>query len=289
LSEFDGADDPYQDRFDDAPRPRSSGGSRRGAGKGTRSGFAPGSKRLVLAALAVVLVGIIGAAAYVFVLQPSSPSSSATATGPLPSGSAEPSMQACQKQLGTYCHIEMASDDPKPLTAAELYQPAVSDDQDHTSYTLVSTKVDTKCANAVIGANLIKALETGKCTQVVRGSYLSSDNKIMGTIGVVNLGTTTEAHDAGKVVGENDFIAPLTSAKGVASKLGNGEGVVEAEFKGHYLILTWSEYVDGTAPTTKAQDAQLEQFSSDLVNETANVALTQRMVAGAPAVAGAAT
>ena len=82
---------------------------------------------------------------------------------------------------------------------------------------------------------------------------MSGDNKIMGTIGVVNLSTTNEAHYAGKVVGQNDFIAPLTSAKGVASKLGNGTGVVEAEFKGHYLILTWSEFVNGTDPTTTAR------------------------------------
>jgi hypothetical protein len=151
----------------------------------------------------------------------------------------------------------------------------------------VSTKLDTKCANAVIGQNLIKALQAGKCSQVVRASYVSGDGKIMGTIGVVNLTSTNEAHYAGKVVGQNDFIAPLTSAKGVASKLGNGTGVVEAEFKGHYLILTWSEFVNGTDPTTKAQDSQLERFSNDLVAGTANIDLSQRMVTGAAATPGA--
>jgi hypothetical protein len=289
FNEPGGTDDPYQDRYDGPGRPRSSGGGGRGAGKTGRSSSPRGGKRLLFAALAVVAVGIIGAAAYVFVLKPSSPSSNASATGALPTGSTQPSMQACQQTLGTYCHISTSADDPKPLTAAELYPPAVTDEKDKTSYSLVSTKVDTKCSSAVIGANLIKELQTGKCTQVVRGSYVSSNNTIMGTIGVVNLDSTNEAHYAGRVVGENDFIAPLTSAKGVAAKLGNGEGVVEAEYKGHYLILTWSEYVNGTAPTTKAQDAQLEQFSNDLVNDTANVALTQRMVTGAPATAGATT
>jgi hypothetical protein len=170
---------------------------------------------------------------------------------------------------------------------AELYPPAFTNPADKISYSLVSTKADTKCTNAVIGQALVKALQAGKCTQVVRASYVSGDGKIMGTIGVVNLSSTNQAHNAGKVVGQNNFIAPLTSAKGVASKLGNGTGVVEAEFKGHYLILTWSEYVNGTVPSTKAQDAQLEQFSGDMVNETANIALTQRMVTGAPATPGA--
>ena len=144
----------------------------------------------------------------------------------------------------------------------------------------MSTKLDKTCSNAVIGANLIKALQAGNCTQVLRASYVSGDGKVMGTIGVINLATTNEAHEAGRVVGQNDFIAPLTAAKGVASKLGNGTGVVEAEYKGHYLILTWSEFVNGATPSTKAQDSQLEQFSNDLVAGTANIDLSQRMVTG---------
>lgn len=277
--------DPYQDRYGDAPGPQAAEGAGQGQGRapGGRAA-APGplrGKRLLFAALAVVVVGIIGAAVYVFVLSPSSPSNTASATGPLPTGSAPPpSQQACAKTLGVYCHIETAADDPTPLTTAELFPPAFTNEKDKTSYSLVSTKVDKTCKNAVIGSALIKELQTGKCTQVVRASYVTGGNKIMGTIGVVNLTSTNEAHHAGKVVGQNDFIAPLTSAKGVASKLGNGTGVVEAVFKGHYLILTWSEFVNGTDPTTKAEDNQLEQFSNDLIAGTANIDLSQRMVTG---------
>ena len=113
---------------------------------------------------------------------------------------------------------------------------------------------------------------------MLRASYLSGDGKIMGTIGVINLVTTNEAHHAGKVVGQNDFIAPLAASKGIASKLGQGTGVVEAQYKGHYLILTWSEFVNGSTPSTTAEDNQLEQFSSDLVAGTANINLSERMV-----------
>jgi hypothetical protein len=279
---FDGSDDPsgdpYQDRYGDGPH---AGGAGRGPGKapGGRAAGPLRGKRLLFAALGVVAVGILGAAAYVFVLKPG-PANNSNAPRALPSSGAQPSQQACVKQLGTYCHIEAASDDPTPLTTGELFPPAFTNEKDKTSYTLVSTKKDTTCGNAVIGAALIKALKTGKCTQVLRASYVSGNKKIMGTIGVINLSTTNEAHYAGKVVGQNDFIAPLTSKTGVASKLGNGTGVVEAEFKGHYLILTWSEFVDGTDPKTKAQDTQLEQFSNDLVSGTANIDLSQRMVTG---------
>jgi len=275
--------DPYGERYDgDAER-----GGRKAARGGPRAGRS-GVRTLLLAALAVVAVGIASAAAYVFVLKPKSPAANPNATGPLPTGSAQPSQQACMKQLGAYCHIELRSDDPIALTATELFPPAFKNEKDKISYQLVSTKVDKTCSTAVIGANLTKALKSGKCTQVLRATYLSDNGKIMGTIGVVNLATTNQAHYAGKVVGKTDFIAPLTAAKGVAQKLGKGTGVVEAQFKGHYLILTWSEFADGTTPSTDAQDKQLEQFGSDLVSGTANISLTQRMVTGAPSTPGAA-
>ena len=282
-------DDPYQDLYGDGTGHRGAGGGGRGAGRAAgRAARGPlRGKRLLLAAVGVVAVGIIGVASYAFLFKSNSPVTNPGTQGSLSTAGATPSTQACVQQLGTYCHIEAAADDPTPLTAAELYPPAFTDETDKTSYSLVATKVDKTCGNAVIGSALVTALKTYKCTQVVRGSYVSGDNKIMGTIGVINLSTTNGAHYAGKVVGENDFVAPLTSAKGVASKLGNGTGIVEAEFKGHYLILTWSEFVDGTNPTTTAQQNQLKQFSNDLVAETANIDLSQRMVTGAAATPGA--
>ncbi len=283
---FDGLDqddDPYVDRYAGDTDPRAGGG--RGAKERVERIASGGlrGKRLLFAAVGVVAVGVIGVAAYAFLFKSNSPTGSSGAQGPLPTSSAQPSQQACAKALGTYCNIEASNDDPKALTPGELYPPAFTNEKDKSSYSLVSTKTDTKCSNAVIGSDLISAINAGKCTQVVRASYVSGGNKIMGTIGVVNLSTTNGAHHAGKVVGQNDFIAPLTSKTGVASKLGNGTGVVESEFKGHYLILTWSEFVNGDDPTTKTQQNQLMQFSNDLVAETANVALSQRMVTGAPA------
>ena len=274
--------DPYSERFGDggADQPPPGAGGGRGGGRASGSGVASGplrGRRLLLAALAVVVVGIVAVAVFVFVIQ-GSPTSSVGSAGPLPSASTVPSQQQCAQTLGTYCHIETRADDPTPLTTAALFPPEFTNEKDKMSYSLVSTKADSNCSSAVIGSTLITALKSGQCTQVLRASYVSSDGKIMGTIGVVNLSTTSLAHAAGKVVGQNDFIAPLTASKGVASKLGNGTGVVEAEYKGHYVILIWSEFVDGTTPKTTAQDNQLEQFGNDLVAGTANVTLTQRMV-----------
>ncbi len=243
---------------------------------------------LVVLAVAVVLVA--AAAVYVFVLNPNSNGKNAPTAGPLPTAGTEPAAQACVKVYGTYCHIELRVDDPTPLTTGEIFPPVVNNETGGkvtSSFNLVTTKVDKTCSGAVIGANLITQLKDGHCSQVLRASYVSGNGKMMGTIGVINLETTNEAHYAGKVVDENDFIAPLAASKGIAKKLGQGTGVVEAEFKGHYLILTWSEFVNGSNPSTTAEDNELEQFSSDLVAGTANISLSQRMVTGAAPSPGA--
>ena len=154
---------------------------------------------------------------------------------------------------------------------------------DHYSFTLAGTKLDKTCSNAVVGQDLITALQDGKCTQVVRASYHSGDGKMMGTIGVANLSSTNAAHRAGKLVGTNDFIDPLSTAKGVTSKLGKGTGIVEAEYKGHYLIMIWAEFTSTNAPANNTQTQQLQQFGNDLIAGTANVSLSQRMLYGHPA------
>ena len=296
YDDYAAGDDAYQDRYGEGAGGRGAGKGgrgktkkgavRKGAGKpsGRTSRGGNGPRTLALT-LGTVFVVAIAAAAYFLVLKPHSSTPNPDAGGRLPTAGASPSDQACVQQYGTYCHIQLRSDDTAPLTLGELFPPVVNNEADGngnitSSFTLETTKLSTSCSGAVIGQALISALQNGKCTQVLRASYLSGDGKIMGTIGVINLITTNEAHYAGKVVGQNDFIAPLASSKGVASKLGQGTGVVEAQYKGHYLILTWSEFVNGTTPKTTAQDNQLEQFSSDLVAGTANINLSERMVNG---------
>lgn len=283
YDERDDDPDPYQDRYGKhgmAPQvPGEDGKSRKKIGGAKR-----GKRRLVLAALAVVLVGIAAAAVYVFALKPKPAADSASSTGPLPSpGTTSAATAACVKQLGEYCHIELRTDDPQPLTLEELFPPAFTNESDHASFTRVGTKLDTTCANAVIGQDLVSALQSGKCTQVLRASYVSGNNQIMATIGVVNLATTNEAHDAGRLVGTNDFVTPLSTTKGITSKLGQGTGIVQSEYKGHYLILIWAEFTTTKAPANSAQDQQLQQFGTDLIAGTANIELSQLMVNGDPA------
>ena len=194
---------------------------------------------------------------------------------------------ACAKQLGQYCHIELRSDDPMPVTLAELFPRQVLSATGQASLAL-AWRLDTTCSNAITGQALISAAESGNCTQVLRATYVSADDQIMGTIGVVNLATTNEAENAEKLTGSNDYVTPLSTSTGITSKLGTGTGVVAAEVKGHYLIVTWAEFATTQAPTTTAETQQLNQFETDLMAGTANIDLSQRMLTGKPATAGAA-
>jgi hypothetical protein len=286
---YDNRDDyagPYQDRYGDdgaAPRAGKPGKTRKNPGNAKR-----GKRRLLIAVTAVVVAGILAAAGYVFVLKPKPSTVTPTSAAPLPSpGSSSAATAACVKQFGQYCHIELRTDDPAPLTLAELFPPAFVNETDHGSFTRAGTKLDTTCSHAVIGQDLVSALQDGKCTQVARASYFSGDGKMMGTIGVANLSTTNEAHHAGKLVGTSDFVDPLTTTTGVTSKLGKGTGIVEAEYKGHYLIMIWAEFTSTNAPANNAQDQQLQQFGADLIAGTANISLSQRMLNGHPATAAA--
>ena len=278
--------DPFQDRYGDdgaAPPAGKPGKTRKNPGNAKR-----GKRRLLIAITAVVVVGILAAAGYVFVLKPKPSAVTPTSAAPLPSpGSSSAATAACVKQFGQYCHIELRTDDPAPLTLAELFPPAFANETDHSSFTRAGTKLDTTCSNAVIGQDLVGALQDGKCTQVLRASYFSGDGKMMGTIGVANLATTNEAHHAGKLVGTSDFVDPLTTKTGVTSKLGKGTGIVEAEYKGHYLIMIWAEFTSTNAPSSNVQDQQLQQFGADLIAGTANISLSQRMLNGHPATAAA--
>jgi len=292
YDERDGYADPYQQRYGDdgTPPPAGPGGKPRKPGKAGKDpgGRKRGRRRLLITAAAVVALVILGAAGWLFVLKPKPTPVNSNSAAPLPSpGSTSAATAACVKQFGQYCHIELRTDDPAPLTLAELFPPAFVNENDHYSFTRAGTKLDTTCSKAVIGQDLVSALQDGKCTQVLRASYFSGDGKMMGTIGVANLSTTNESHHAGKLVGTADFVDPLTTTSGVTSKLGKGTGIVEAEYKGHYLIMIWAEFTSTNAPANNTQTQQLQQFGADLIAGTANISLSQRMLSGKPATAGA--
>ena len=270
---------------DDDPVPPASitpasGGRRAARAAGSPGAGSPGprrrSSRVAWLAVAVALVVAAGAfAGYKFLYEPRV-NAPVSASLRLPTNA--PGSPGFDQALGKWQHIGSRSQDPSPLTLAELFPPQF--ELDGSSYVRTAAAVSKDCTQAVFGANLQAALQSGHCTQVLRASYISGSGTMMGTVGVANLIGSNAASKAGQTTGTQEIIAPLAAQKGPTSKLGNGTGVVQAEIKGHYLILMWAEFTSLKSPSTSAQRQQLEQFAASLVTGSANINLSTRMLTG---------
>ena len=254
-------------------RPRARAGAPRG--KRARRG---GSRLRLLVALGAVLV--IAAAAVTYVLKFSHHGTPTAGSSPSasPSAPTTPSPSPSPSSSGRWGHIQTRKVDPVPLTLPEVF-PAHFTASGQT-YTLTAAKRGKHCEPAVIGAKLQAAVQAAACTQVLRGSYLSGDKKIMGTIGVLNLQSARLAQHAGLATGTHEFILQLRGTKGPTRNLGKGTGIEVADVKGHYLILIWAELASQHKPKNAAQKADLIQFCNRVLNGSANVALSDRLVNG---------
>jgi hypothetical protein len=183
---------------------------------------------------------------------------------------------------GKWKYIQSRATDPVPLTLKELFPHRFSGATAGGVKTIA--RAGTKCAREVIGKALSAAVGKAGCTQVLRASYLSSSRKMMATIGVLNLASVKAAGRAGKAAGAREFIRQLPAAHGPTHNLSKGTGLEEAEVKGHYLILIWSEFTNLHAPSGAKQRHRLEAFSSALISGTVNQSLSTRMVTGHPQV-----
>jgi hypothetical protein len=244
---------------------------------GPRRGRGRTKRRFLTAwlATAAVVAAAAGFAGYKFLYEP-------RVNAPVPPTlrlpTTAPGSPDFDKTLGKWQHIGTRAEDPEPLTITGLYPPQFV--LNGSSYTRTAASVTKTCSLAVYGADLQAALQSGHCTQVVRASYISGDGKMMGTVGVVNLISSSAAQKAGQVTGPQEIIAPLSSRKGPTRKLGSGTGIVQAKIKGHYLILTWAEFTNLKSPSGSAQRQALEQFGANLLTGTANINLSTRMLSG---------
>jgi hypothetical protein len=236
-----------------------------------------GRSRVAWLALAAVVAAGAGFAGYKYLYEPRV-NAPVPPTLRLPTNA--PGSPGFDKALGKWQHIGSRSKDPQPLTIAGLYPPQFT--LNDKSYVRTAASATKTCSTAVYGADLQAALQSGHCSQVVRASYLSGDGTMMGTVGVVNLTSSNAAQKAGQATGPQEIIAPLTAKKGPTKKLGTGTGVVQAEIKGHYLILMWAEFTNLKSPSSQAQRQALEQFAANLVTGSANINLSYRMLNGKP-------
>jgi hypothetical protein len=276
-------------RRDAAPAKRGTAPAKRGgsatATSRTRAATAAARKasrrkgnRLVVVGGGLSVIAIL--AAVVYLVYPSgAPQPAPVSHQPTDSAQAA-SIPAPSAAPSGWQHISSRSEDSAPLTLTQLFPAQFS--VSGASYTRTIEQSAADCAKALFGVGLQAAVHTYSCSQVMRATYLSSGQNVMGTIGVLNLGTSTGATRVGKATGVNGFVAQLVGPSGPTHNLDKGTGLEEAEVKGHYLILTWVEFANLRSPRTPAEKAQLRSFSANLINQTANVSLTNRMVTGEP-------
>lgn len=231
------------------------------------------------AGLAVAAVVVVAVAAAAFLLYTASHQNTPAAAPPPPKASKHPTASASPTPTPTN-HILTRTADPLPVSVAQLF-PARFVASGH-PFLRTASKSQRKCPPAIVGAKLQKAVKAAKCTQVIRASYVSFSIKVMGTIGVLNLSTSQKAEQAGGAVDRSDFIGLLKGRLGVTRGLGKGTGIVEADVKGHYLILMWAQFTTHHKPKKATQKTRLENFMQNLFEHTANVTLTKRMVDGTP-------
>jgi hypothetical protein len=200
-----------------------------------------------------------------------------TATTPAASSSPSASPSATP---GPYGQIASRKADPVPLTVAQLFPASFT--AGGSKVTMVASRIGRNCSNAVDGSNLQAKVSVDGCSQAVRATYVDASRGLMGTIGVLNISTAKGAARAAKIADGNDFVAQVRTKHGPAHKIGQGTGIEQSAAKGHYVILIWAEYTSLKKPKTTAQRKQVEAFMTELLNQTANVSLTNRMLTGHP-------
>lgn len=214
---------------------------------------------------------------------PTTPPASPTETGPSAGSPAPPTGSASR-----WLKIADRSSDPAPLTPDELFGEhtlshgkKTGHDAKRRTYKLVERAKTKKCRSAVKGGKLRAALHTYDCDQLLRATYLRTDGKLVGTVGVANL---TNSHGAKKAFtsasGGKQYVTPLPGS-GKSARVGQGAALGIRQEKGHYLILSWVQYTDGHRPNS-AERKKLSQFHEDVVSEAISDPLGYRMLHGKP-------
>ncbi|MFI6596540.1 hypothetical protein ACIBHX_09830 [Nonomuraea sp. NPDC050536] len=245
---------------------------------GMWSPYDEGSRRfrgpLLFAIGGVAVLALLGGGLFVmWNMDSPAPASSDAArrtSAPLPSG-----------PQGKYGYAASRDMDSEPLTLKEVF-PTKKIDVSGRSYVMTITAKDKKCSDAVLGDKLQKALKKGKCTQLLRASFRDKDGKVIGTIGVANLGSGKDSSKVAAAGSKSDYVKPLPGKDSVTKLLGQGSGGAQVRTHGHYAVMYWIQKKDGTKPDKKGFKA-LYQAVDDITQATVFKALDARSLTGNPA------
>ncbi|MBG0813616.1 hypothetical protein [Planomonospora sp. ID82291] len=182
---------------------------------------------------------------------------------------------------GTYGFAEARKTDPGKLTLDELFKSRKARHKGQT-YLMTVRRSDKKCKDAAVGSGLQKALAAGRCNQLLRASFRDSSGKIIGTLGVANLDTSSAAAKVVKAARgkkSREYLKVLPGKDKLTKLLGTGDAFVGGWRHGHYAILVWFQYKDGHLPS-KAEAKKLNAAAFGVADATVTPALESRSLTG---------
>lgn len=294
----EGAPDPYAEFGAPAPPggfgqpgPNPGGPDEFGRGPGLGAHGAPAdsgrNKKLLIIGAVVGAVVLLGGGALAFgamggggskaAASASTPAPTAASSAPAsPTTAPTPSIDPSGK-LGA--KLKQRTTDPAALTTDEVFKNAKFD-----KYTMTNSATDTDCTKAVHGSSFSAAIKKGDCTQLLRATYITSDGKLIGTIGIANLSTEAAAKKAASASsGSDSYLVPLPGDSGPSKKM-SSKAVAKgsAQVKGHYLILSWVQRPDGK-DFASGQTSAITAFVTQVpLGSNLDNALQYRGIAGKP-------
>lgn len=225
--------------------------SHRGRARPPRGSGRPAARRSTLpagvyfaAACVVVLVGVIAAAAALFVSGLGHHRATVPAAPRVPVGGAVPSAYSQAPSTSAFDAIAKRTADAGPLTAAEVFgAKTISDADSKASLRLTTSTVDRRCGAAVWGDGLAQRLQSGGCRQVTRGVYADKHFAAMVTIfDLADVGAADQVVAAADPRSGNGFPLPPPGSVPFGTSFSTARGLA----MGHYAVISWVQRADGT-------------------------------------------
>ncbi|GAA2847214.1 hypothetical protein GCM10010517_04200 [Streptosporangium fragile] len=214
-------------------------------------GLTPTQQRLlaVLASVAGVLVAAVGLTFAIEAIgndyTPERATAAAVVTQP------RPDTYRAWPSSKVFAPIAESKADPKPMTLKDLFS-AKTLKEGGVTLRLAGTGLETDCAAAVWGRELVDLLAQGGCTQAARGAYVSADGRYVAQYTLFNLRDTASADTLVKeltTLYRGGWVQPLEAGRAVFPSGGHTESSGHA--MGHYAALVWIGRADGAEPGPK--------------------------------------
>jgi hypothetical protein len=225
----------------------------------------------------------------------------------VPLGEARPAAYRSWPSLEQFRPIDDRKADPKPMAEDEFFG-AKTVRNGRITLRLAGRSLDTRCADALWGAELLDLVARSGCTQALRGLYTSADGRYVAQYTLLNLSDVkaanalVEALESGHRGGWARSLPPPATrrdapedtardapedtaqgasdgaARGTAFPIG-GHSEAGGHAMGHYVGLVWYGRTDGAEPGTGDDFVTL-----GLAVRSAEKAVFRRVVAaGTPA------